>query len=194
MNDLSWNEIIDLHRGGFGSVFSVGDKKTATVSQYSVHHEKTGTVQAPLILISKTKFNGLTFFIQKHIISNCGRVGTEYIGDDERSLCLENFLDDIQTILPDCYQYIADTTQKHKTSSYYNETFTGKVCVPSSDTMSVADYFTSDSSRRISDGAYFLADVLDDCNAYVTSSGRISSSGGAVGGEVGGITAIFTLR
>ena len=147
-----------------------------------------------MILISKTKFNGLTFFIQKHIINNCGRTGTEYIGDDKRSLCLENFLDDIQTILPECYQYIADTTQKYKTSYNYNETLIGKVCVPSSDTVSVADYFTSDSSRRISDGAYFLADMLDDCNAYVTSSGRINSSGGAIGGEVGGITAIFTLR
>ena len=153
-----------------------------------------------MVLISKTKFNGLTFFIQKWIVNDYARTHGSYIGDDARRLALENQENmSEELLLPDCYQYLVSTTQKQTILSDRDKTITGKIVVPSSDTVTNAEYFTGNIQRRISDGAYFLtnrsgtSNPASDWNWYVTSTGAVSSSTSGIG-EMAGLAAIFTLR
>lgn len=201
MNDLSWDEIINYYRSGFGSLFNIGDTKTTTIGQYEYNrtYTKTGTAQATVVLISKTKFSGLTFFIQKYIVPDRGVCGDTFVGDDARDLVLENQTNmSEELLLPECYQYLVNTTQKQRVLSYDDYTITGKIVVPSVDTVTKSDYLTSDSRRRINDGAYFLTDrdgtssPADDWNYFVTASGLVRSH--SSGYTRAGLTAIFTLR
>ena len=201
LDDLSWAEIHNFLQQGRGTLFNIGDRKQTTIGQLEGDWTYWGDasvarqISADAILVNLTSTR-MTFILDKYMYEKPESGFIRYTSVHEWPY--EHFASTSE-LLPECYSYLVLTSQTWDEISY-ERTLTGYIVAPTQNSVTGGfSYFTSNSRRKISDGAYRLLDSdgesspADDWNYYVTSSGSIKSYESYFDQEVSGGAAIFTI-
>ena len=201
LDDLSWAEIHNLLQQGHGTLFDVGDRKQTTIGQLEGDWTYWGDasvarqISADAILVNLTSTR-MTFILDKYMYAKPDGSFMRYTSVHEWPY--EHFASTSE-LLPECHSYLVLTSQTWEEISY-ERTLTGYIVAPTQNSVTGGfSYFTSNSRRKISDGAYRLLDrdgessPADDWNYYVTSSGSVKSYESYFDQEVAGGAAIFTI-
>ena len=201
LDDLSWAEIHNLLQQGRGTLFSVGDRKSTSIGQLEGDWTYWGDasvarqISADAILVNLTSTR-MTFILDKYMYAKLDDGFMRYTSVHEWPY--EHFASTSE-LLPECHSYLVLTSQTWE-ELIYERTLTGYIVAPTRNSVTGGfSYFTSNSRRKISDGAYRLLDrdgessPADDWNYYVTSSGSIKSYESHFDQENAGGAAIFTI-
>lgn len=181
----------------FGNVFNIGDEKSTTIGQIEGtttswgDSDVTGQTTGNVVLIKKTPTQ-LSFICDKYVLKtkSAARYNSALEGAYNNHVT-----GGASAILPDCYQYLVNTTTKRS----YNGSSTTVIGLVVSPTRSVVlgndgySYFSSNSRRKISDGAYRLPDSETGANYFVDSDGSVKNYNNVTAAVYSGGTAIFTI-